>query len=97
MSNRQIGGKEHVFPTFEDCFMMRNMGHFDVLTKNYEHLIKQIKYKKEVYKINYASVDEKVTVSTKDGSTYNADYVICTVSIGILQKKKIKFEPEMPI
>lgn len=40
MSNRQIGGKEHVFPTFEDCFMMRNMGHFDVLTKNYEHIIK---------------------------------------------------------
>lgn len=38
-----------------------------------------------------------VIVSTEDGSTYNADYVIVSVSLGVLQSKLIKFEPDLPV
>ncbi|CAL9764196.1 unnamed protein product [Musa acuminata subsp. burmannicoides] len=37
-----------------------------------------------------------VTVTTEDGSLYNADYVIVSVSIGVLQSKLIKFKPDLP-
>lgn len=96
MSNRQIGGKEHVFPTFTDCFLMRNMGHYDVLSKVYQTAIKKVRYNKEVFKVSYGGFDDGVSIFTQDGSIYNADYVICTVSIALLQKNSIKFDPELP-
>ncbi|CAL9193098.1 unnamed protein product, partial [Musa hybrid cultivar] len=37
-----------------------------------------------------------VVVVTEDGSVYKADYVIVSVSIGVLQTKLIKFEPDLP-
>lgn len=38
-----------------------------------------------------------VVVVTEDGSVYKADYVIVSVSIGVLQTKLIKFEPDLPV
>ena len=96
MSNRQIGGKENVFPTFTDCFLMRNMSHQDVLKKVYQNAIQCVKYNKEVYRVNYGGYDDRISLECKDGSEYKADYVIVTVSIAILQKNLLRFSPELP-
>ncbi|XP_073006081.1 LOW QUALITY PROTEIN: polyamine oxidase 1 [Typha latifolia] len=37
-----------------------------------------------------------VVVTTEDGSVYKADYVMVSVSIGVLQTKLITFEPALP-
>ncbi len=38
----------------------------------------------------------KVTVTTKAGDTFTADYVLLTVSLGVLQHKVINFSPSLP-
>ncbi|KAI8916580.1 hypothetical protein DFJ77DRAFT_499844 [Powellomyces hirtus] len=38
----------------------------------------------------------QVTVKTKDGTTYVADYVISSTSLGVLQSPDIKFTPALP-
>ncbi|CAA7393489.1 unnamed protein product [Spirodela intermedia] len=37
-----------------------------------------------------------VTVKTEDGSTYTADYVMVSASVGVLQTNLIKFQPDLP-
>ena len=43
-----------------------------------------------------AQVTPQVTVKTKDGYTYIADYAISSVSLGVLQSTAIKWTPPMP-
>ncbi|XP_077995015.1 uncharacterized protein LOC144448613 [Glandiceps talaboti] len=50
-----------------------------------EKVVKTIKYN-----------DTGVTVSCADGSSYVADYVIVTFSIGVLQRGVVQFVPELP-
>ncbi|ORY47647.1 amine oxidase [Rhizoclosmatium globosum] len=38
----------------------------------------------------------RVTVKCKDGSSYTADYVICSFSLGVLQNHDVKFTPTLP-
>lgn len=38
-----------------------------------------------------------VLVSTEDGSLYEANYVILSVSIGVLQSDLISFTPPLPV
>lgn len=40
--------------------------------------------------------DESVTMHLDDGSCIQAEYAICTASLGVLQQDVIKFEPELP-
>ncbi|KAJ4795755.1 Polyamine oxidase [Rhynchospora pubera] len=49
---------------------------------------------KVVREIRYSA--RGVTVATEDGSVYNADYVMVSASIGVLQTKLIKFTPDLP-
>ncbi|KAJ4819580.1 Polyamine oxidase [Rhynchospora pubera] len=49
---------------------------------------------KVVREIRYSA--QGVTVVTEDGSVYNADYVMVSASIGVLQTKLIKFTPDLP-
>ncbi|KAJ3703432.1 hypothetical protein LUZ61_007137 [Rhynchospora tenuis] len=49
---------------------------------------------KVVREIRYSA--RGVTVVTEDGSVYNADYVMVSASIGVLQTKLIKFTPDLP-
>ncbi|KAM0542365.1 hypothetical protein ACHAPJ_012831 [Fusarium lateritium] len=37
-----------------------------------------------------------VTITTKDGDCFVAEYAICTFSLGVLQSGTIDFEPELP-
>lgn len=45
---------------------------------------------------NITYSDEGVTVLTEDGTCLQADYAICTFSLGVLQNEVVTFEPEMP-
>ena len=40
--------------------------------------------------------DKKVTVKTTDNATYDADYVILTFSLGVLQSNDVVFKPALP-
>jgi len=53
---------------------------------------------KEVTKINWKSTEnQKVNVECRDGSTYSADHVIVTVSVGVLKHIHEKtFQPLLP-
>lgn len=54
----------------------------------------RLKLKKVVRKIDQSG--NGVTVTTEDGSVYKADYVMVSVSIGVLQTKLIEFQPHLP-
>ncbi|KAL9637820.1 MAG: hypothetical protein Q9164_001963 [Protoblastenia rupestris] len=45
---------------------------------------------------NISYTDNSVTVYNKDGSCIDADYAICTFSLGVLQNEMITFSPELP-
>lgn len=48
-------------------------------------------------KIVYNQPDGLVRVECKDGSSYSADHVICTVSLGVLKERHLSmFEPLLP-
>jgi len=55
----------------------------------------KIKLRSVVSKIDYTRASN-ISVYTKSGKVYHAKYVICTVPIGVLQKKRIYFVPQLP-
>ncbi|KAL9419326.1 hypothetical protein AB3S75_037144 [Citrus x aurantiifolia] len=55
----------------------------------------RLKLKKTVRKINQSK--NKVIITTEDGSVYHANYVIVTVSVGVLQSDLIEFAPRLPL
>ena len=50
---------------------------------------------KEVTNIKVDSDCKGVTVTTKDGSSYYAESVVVTVSLGVLKAETIKFDPPL--
>ncbi|KAH9769253.1 polyamine oxidase 1 [Citrus sinensis] len=54
----------------------------------------RLKLNKVVRNISYSK--DKVTVKTEDGSVYQANYAIVSVSIGVLQSDFIEFTPNLP-
>ncbi|KAH9769254.1 polyamine oxidase 1 [Citrus sinensis] len=55
----------------------------------------RLKLNKVVRNISYSK--DKVTVKTEDGSVYQANYAIVSVSIGVLQSDFIEFTPNLPV
>ncbi|KAL9608514.1 MAG: hypothetical protein Q9167_006665 [Letrouitia subvulpina] len=45
---------------------------------------------------NISYSDDGVIVLDKDGSCVQADYAVCTFSLGVLQSNDVTFEPELP-
>ncbi|XP_066283765.1 uncharacterized protein [Branchiostoma lanceolatum] len=60
------------------------------LTKNDQRL----KLNKTITTIRWS--DDGVTVTTKDGSSYTADFAIVTFSMGVLQSNSVEFVPGLP-
>ncbi|XP_074574570.1 polyamine oxidase 1-like [Curcuma longa] len=96
-------------PTFEDFgedvyFVADQRGYASVVydlasqylrtSSNGSIIDPRLSLNKVVRRIQYGS--SGVTVSTEDGSVYKANYVLVSVSIGVLQTKLIKFEPVLP-
>jgi polyamine oxidase len=45
---------------------------------------------------NISYSDQGVIITNDDGSCIEADYAICTFSVGVLQHEDVSFEPELP-
>lgn len=72
----------------------KNSTWFDFLDQNIAREVKhKIVYNAAVNSIDYNS--DKVIIQTQSGDTYEADKVLITVPIGILQSEKIKFSPDL--
>ncbi|URE11302.1 Flavin containing amine oxidoreductase, partial [Musa troglodytarum] len=69
-------------------------GHFLRMTKNSSIVDPRLLLGKVVRDIRHSM--SGVTVTTEDGSFYDTNYVIISVSIGVLQSKLIKFKPDLP-
>ncbi|XP_052168380.1 polyamine oxidase 7 isoform X1 [Oryza glaberrima] len=54
----------------------------------------RLQLNKVVREISYSSTG--VTVKTEDNSTYQADYVMVSASLGVLQSDLIQFKPQLP-
>ncbi|KAG6498262.1 polyamine oxidase 6-like [Zingiber officinale] len=81
----------------EDDYFVADERGFESLV---HHLVNQsldtdsIKLNQVVRSINQSR--NGVTVTTENGSHYRADYVMVSVSIGVLQTDSIKFHPQLP-
>ena len=70
-----------------------------ILPHGYDPILKplakdlDIRLNQPVVKISYGG--DGVTVSTRE-KNYSGDYVVCSVPLGILKRKKIKFHPPLP-
>lgn len=61
-------------------------------------IIPLTKFNKTVQKIAYNQPDGIIKVECEDGSTFSADHLICTVSLGVLKKRQLEmFEPLLPL
>ncbi|TVU30816.1 hypothetical protein EJB05_22460, partial [Eragrostis curvula] len=99
----------HPLPTFKDfgehvCFVADQRGYETVV----HHIARQylmhdargaivdprLIVNKVVQEINYSL--DGVMVKTEDGRIYEADYVIVSVSLGVLQSNLIQFTPALP-
>ncbi|KAH7665500.1 N(8)-acetylspermidine oxidase (propane-1,3-diamine-forming) protein [Dioscorea alata] len=69
-------------------------GHFLKTDESGNIIDSRISFNKVVREINYT--DNGVTVFTEDGETYEADYVMVSVSLGVLQTHLIRFNPVLP-
>lgn len=73
---------------------------FDLLLKNSvvsrADIAEKILLNREVVKIDYRDDNSKIKVQCADGSVFNADHVIVTVSLGVLKSSEI-FLPALPI
>ncbi|KAG6041792.1 hypothetical protein E4U41_002004 [Claviceps citrina] len=51
-----------------------------------------------VKRIRYhsSSADGPATIESEDGSTVEADHVVCTIPLGVLKQESITFEPALP-
>jgi monoamine oxidase len=67
----------------------------DCLKNFVDPVLDHIEYNKEVVGITTLN-NNKIAVSTADGSHYIADFVICTVPLGVLKTRSITFSPELP-
>jgi len=71
----------------------KNTTWYDFLKENIaKTVLYKIRYNSPVVSIDYTN--NKVSVKTTDGTTYEADRVLVTVPIGILKSETISFIPE---
>lgn len=96
--------KLHLKDTFKDfgSFDMMAVRHSNGFAEIVERLRtsfmakydSRIIFNKQVKLIEHGS--NMVTVHTGDGSVFEADYVVVTFSLGVLQQREVKFNPELP-
>lgn len=70
------------------------MSHWEVFNRAFAQAIKRVKLNKEITDINYHK--DKVLVKTKDNEYFQADFIIITSCLKILQKEMVKFHPQLP-
>ncbi|XP_006856901.2 polyamine oxidase [Amborella trichopoda] len=78
-------GYEYLVHRLAGEFMETNSGNVTDKRLHLEKVVREIQYG-----------ESGVTILVEDGSVYNADHAILSVSIGVLQSKLIRFKPELP-
>jgi polyamine oxidase len=78
-------GYEHLLYKMAEDFLFSSGGNI---------LDSRLKLNKVVRELRHSR--NGVTVTTEDGSVYDANYVILSVSIGVLQSDLISFSPPLP-
>uniref|UniRef100_K4AJR7 Amine oxidase domain-containing protein n=1 Tax=Setaria italica TaxID=4555 RepID=K4AJR7_SETIT len=82
----------HRLPTFAK--FAENV-YFVIEQRGYESVVHYIAGLNAVQEITYSQ--DRVTVKTEDGLLYEADYVMVSVSLGVLQSNLITFNPPLPV
>lgn len=59
------------------------------------HLFNYCSWRQVVSEVQYSR--NGVTVKTEDGHVYTAEYIIVSVSVGVLQSNLITFSPPLPV
>ncbi|KAH9616227.1 hypothetical protein KSS87_000072 [Heliosperma pusillum] len=75
-------------------YLLHKMAETFLLTCDGEILDNRLKLNTVVREIQHSR--NSVTVKTEDGSTYEANHLILSVSIGVLQSRLISFHPALP-
>jgi len=96
-------GKEYkIDPSWQNNFMysflpeskFKETTWYDFVDENIAKTVKhKIEFNSPVSEINYS--ENIITVNTRNGNTYEADRILVTVSVGVLQSNMISFIPEM--
>lgn len=61
-------------------------------------IIPLVQFNKEVRKIVYNQPDGSIKIHCVDGSSFTADHLICTVSLGVLKERHVElFQPLLPL
>ena len=83
---------------FRDIYIKDDRGYAYLINKLLEEVIgddaEKLKFNQIVS--NIEDTGDQVTVTTSTGESYTADYVILTLSLGVLQGKRVEFRPELP-
>ncbi|KAK9123224.1 hypothetical protein Sjap_012826 [Stephania japonica] len=75
-------------------FLLFKMAESFLFTSEGKIVDTRLQLNKVVRELQYSR--DGVTVKTEDGCTYNANYVILSVSVGVLQSDLICFRPQLP-
>ncbi|XP_078677567.1 uncharacterized protein LOC144914052 [Branchiostoma floridae x Branchiostoma belcheri] len=82
----------------EEYFLTDPRGYVYIIEQMAESFLagndQRLKLNKTVTTIRWG--DDGVTVTTKDGSTYTADFAVVTFSMGVLQSNAVEFVPGLP-
>jgi monoamine oxidase len=77
-----------------DTLILKEDSCLQILEESFKEVLPLIQYQKPVQKIDYSG--EKVQLITENNEIFEADKVILTVSIGVLQANLIAFAPPLP-
>lgn len=80
---------------FKGPHCMLKQGYGKLAERMSEGFVKEggeLKLGVEVSEIKY---DKRVEVTAKDGSTFEADYCVVTLPLGVLKKSSVKFSPAL--
>ncbi|XP_066283182.1 uncharacterized protein [Branchiostoma lanceolatum] len=89
-----------LYPTFDGAtlFLTDQRGFVYIIQQMAESFLaendQRLRLNKTITTIQRA--DDGVTVTTKDGSSYTADFAIVTFSMGVLQANSVEFVPGLP-
>ena len=82
----------------EDYFITDSRGYEHIVQREMQSILQpddtRLRFREEVVEIRYD--DTSVTVLTSFNNTYQGDYAVLTVSIGVLQKGSVRFVPPLP-
>ncbi|XP_033112821.1 polyamine oxidase 7-like isoform X2 [Anneissia japonica] len=100
-NNQYSRRRRQAYDGSQEQFVIDKDGYIQIFNETMTFLMKRdyrdnILYNKVVERIDYSN-DREVTVFCRDGTSYTAEYVLVTFSLGVLQSDLIEFVPALPL